>query len=167
MHRLLLHAGCSSLLAAIALLFTATDCRSATPGHPKPGMPVTIAMEIPRDIERGEIGEVTVVATALIDSDDFSLDVQLPREVALYSGDLHQRGAVRANTRFRLGLMVRMPAEGNPVITATARLRAGEAGAFEATARCAITEPGPAAPSAQTGVLMERSGERVREFPIP
>jgi hypothetical protein len=167
MHRLLLHASRSFLLAALALLFTATDCRSATPGHPKPGMPVTIAIEFPRDIQRGDIGEVTVVATALIDSDDFSLDVQLPREVALYSGDLHQRGAVRANTLFRLGLMVRVPAEGNPVITATARLRAGEAGAFEATTCRAITEPGPATTAAKRGVLMERRGERVREFPIP
>ena len=149
-------------------LFLTTACHGATPFRPteKPGIPVTMSIEPVGAVERGAITGFTVIATALTECPDFSLDVDLPDGLALFSGDLHQRGPVRANTQFRLTFALRVPHTGNHVIKATARMQFGPLNAFEASATHLIGSPAKPTPS-DAGVSTERNGESIREYPLP
>lgn len=146
-------------IALCVIAFTACGpAAKAVAGKTSP--PVQLTIETTNAPEPGRLTDVSVKAVALADTPQVELIVDLPDDLALFSGDTHWQGAMRRGEARTLRFRLRVPESGAGVVHARALARWGET-VFGTQAALHIgmgAKPiGPALPPAREGV---------RDFPV-
>ncbi|MGE0082041.1 MAG: hypothetical protein AB7U81_12160 [Thiohalomonadaceae bacterium] len=108
-------------LITFSLLALLTGIASAAPHVGKISMPVQIGMEAEDEPVPGRLAAFTVTAVALADTPVVSIAVDLPDELAVFSGDTEWQGPMRRNERRVLTFTLRVPEQGAAEIRAHAQ----------------------------------------------
>ena len=107
----------------IALLFALTATANAEVPHSiKASSPVSVSIYPENEVNGA--GEVVFVVSAFstISADDFEINVELPADVSLRSGETSWRGAIEAGQPREITFSVLLPVQMEQGITATARI---------------------------------------------
>ncbi len=150
-----------SRLGFIALLAVTVSAlgASAAAHAGKISAPVHITIEARSTPQPGRLADVAVTVVSLADIPAVSIEVDLPDDLAVFSGDTHWQGPMHRSESRTLGFTLRVP-EGGALIQARALARWGET-TFGSTAELRFgTDPGTARHR------MPRAHNGIREFPV-
>lgn len=149
------------VLMLLAGAVAAADLRPV----PKPAAPIAITLE-PVGAVTGPVVEFRANATSGIDSAELAIDVQVPSEALVVSGDLHWRGPLSAGAGKQLLFTLRFPDTGGTV-HALASLIDPALGRFAARASYAVGRAAAAKARVPQGALSTRQGRRIIEYRVP
>ncbi len=149
-------------LGSIALVVLAlTSC--GTPAAPYAGKiasPVQIAIFATSPLTPGRLADISVTTRALSDNPLVIIHVELPEDIALFSGDTHWQGPMQRTEMRVMNFTVRVPETGRAIIRAQAHAH-WEDNVFGARAQLIL---GSRAKPATPALPPARGG--IRDFPL-
>lgn len=113
-------------LTTLSLLIGLTGVASAAAHGGKLAAPVQISIGVEGEAAPGRLTDVTVTAVALADTPAVSIAVDLPDELAVFSGDTEWQGPMRRGEARALTFALRVPEHGTAAIRAHARAYWGD-----------------------------------------
>lgn len=144
---------------------TANEGRTAPMG--KPSAPLTVRIEPDEEKPQpGQIVDFRISASSPVPVPELELSVDVPDELAVYSGDQYWLGPLPAGGRHELVLAIRIPEEPGQRITATAvaRFEDGQAMSAMDVYLLGREQPGSAAPESRDTI---HDGQTIREYQLP
>ena len=153
------------LLLLVSVVFSAEGVYAK---KPLPPLQITIAparQDInPADVKPGEIVDLVVKASSMIDAPDLKVIVELTGGVELVSGDLLWTGpAARGEEKF-VAITVRAPAKGHGRIKARTSVHMPDGPRFSAEAQLALGSEEQVKSESTPPVKKDRKGRDVMEY---